>query len=757
MTTLKKLASRTFIPGSPGTPGTPAIPARPAYTYISGYIVTTTPGSRFPVSWDTKNDPPQWVSYITIGGGTVRTPIYTTVPASPGVPGIPGTPPSPTEVKISVAAGWKEGATSIGVLAADGGVEFLGTPAVGSLVGLAYNHSKPGFAAINYGIYTSRGVATVVESGAIVSAGAAFAAGDKFRIVRRDKVVKYYKNGLLFHTSPTKTTIDPMVVGAALYLSNDTVLDARMVSANGGECHTSLRPLKTLARMSGYDSSAASLQPLEGISSGRPGIRVVGVLAPLETLAYSGPYRSVKVKFFPLKSSSTGFAAAGVCRTSLLPLESTGYEGAYSDSRAKLQPLTSDITGGIPAPSFSFSMNSLDPLLSASHGLTGEIGQVAVSLRPMRSITSDHNYIYSEAVMEPLKSISGKYIPIAGWAQMELTGAFSLDGIATAHPANGMAANLPKPTLAAYGGATGRMTAPPPTLSIAATFAVIGRAALSMPKATLQATGTAGGVATASLRTTGTWAVQGYGGAVASLTLNDGFVIAATGRRGGLGRAELTLPLFELTATGTVHGLQGADVVLEALRPAPSGQARLRLRSFELVAMGSATVAVGYEAYAVNLKAPTPRPGRDPQTDHAVTHFTQYPFDRIVRYGDSYYGVGATGIFLLEGLNDDGAATAWTVRTALDDIGTTALKRPIAVYVNARMAEGATAVVVAGESEENEYLCQMQRGGASQNHRVLVGKGVRSTHYALELGDTTGGEALINSIDFKVDELTRSV
>lgn len=758
MTTLKKLASTVVTPGTPAYPGFPGIPPYPAYTYISGYTITYVGGEFIPMIWDANNVPPQWVQVYFANGTEVRTPIYTTVPAFAGVPPQPSIPATPSVIRTSLMAGWGAGANSIGTLAGNGGVEFTATYVTGALVGLAYSYPMPGFTAIDFGFYLSRGIAWVVELGATSSAGIAYAVGDKFRVVRHGEIVKYFKNGVQVYTSLAHAVAAaPMTAAAALYLASDTVLDARMISANGGESYTSLEPLKTLARSAGYDSSQSVLKALTGTSSGRQGTRTVGVLAPLETTAYTSGYDSSQTKLLPLNSSSTGFTPVGVCNTSLLPLESRAYAGNYADCRAKLLPLDAEATGGIPMPSFSYSMVEMYQLVGAAHGLTGEIGQAAVSLRKMRSISSDHNYVYSEAEMLPLRTVSGKFRPIFGWAQMTLARAFSLDGIATAHPANGTAANLPKPTLAAYGGATGHMTGPSPTLSITATFAVVGRAALSMPKATLQAAGIVGGLATAELHTTGAWAVQGYGGAVASLTLNDGFVITATGRRGGLGRAELTLPLFELTATGTVNGLQGADAVLEALRPGPFGRAQLTLRGFELVAMGSATVTAAHEAYAVNLKAPTPRPGRDPQVDHAVTHFTQYPFDRIVRYGEHYYGVGPTGIYLLEGLTDAGAATAWRMRTALDSMGTLALKRPISVYINARMEEGADVVVVAGEEGENEYLCQMQRGAASQNHRVLVGKGVRSTHYGLELGDPAGGDALINSIDFKVDELKRSV
>lgn len=756
MTILTKLLSVTVTPGDWGTPGNPGSPAIPEFTYIVGYEVKSSGGTFFPMNWDEDHVPPQWVQGLTLGQTFTAIPIYKTWPATPAVPPTPGVPATPSEVLRSLAAGWDAGATSIGTLAGDGGVEFTAVNVVGSLIGLAYNYPKPGFAAIDYGLYQTKGSTYVVESGATVTAAIPYMPGDTFRIVRRKGVVTYYRNGAPFYSSATLTTNATMIVAGALYLSNDTIVDAKMAAA-GATVECALQPLRTLAFSGNYATSTASLAPLETTITGRAVSTVGCSLEPLKTLTYAGTYNSSTAALPPLSSSITGFKVSGFSNASLESLETLVYKGNYSESKVKLAPLTGEAMTGAPVPAFSFSATVMPAMVGFVHGLTGEIGPAHVVLKPLRSISSDHNYVYSEAVFEPLQSYSGKYLPISGWAQMTLSGAFSLDGIATAQPANALTYTLRGMTLAAHGGAHASLTAPRMTLAISASIATVGRAALSMRAPTVYATGRAGGVAAAILTTFGEWQVRGYGGAVASFTLNDGFTVTATGRGGGLGRAELTMPLFELTATGTLRKVQSAAAVLEALRPGPSGQARLALSGFYLAAMGSAVVALDHEAYAVNLKAATPRPGRDPEVDYAVTRFSRFPFDRVVRYGDNYYGVGATGIFLLEGLNDDGAATAWKVRTALDDIGTTALKRPIAVYVNARMAEGATAVVVAGESEENEYLCQMQRGAASQNHRVLVGKGVRSTHYALELGDTTGGEALINSIDFKVDELTRSV
>jgi hypothetical protein len=52
-----------------------------------------------------------------------------------------------------------------------------------------------------------------------------------------------------------------------------------------------------------------------------------------------------------------------------------------------------------------------------------------------------------------------------------------------------------------------------------------------------------------------------------------------------------------------------------------------------VAAIGTAVVAVTHEAYAVNLRSEVEGGGNE------VTRYTDYPFERIVRWRGSYYGM----------------------------------------------------------------------------------------------------------------------
>ena len=85
----------------------------------------------------------------------------------------------------------------------------------------------------------------------------------------------------------------------------------------------------------------------------------------------------------------------------------------------------------------------------------------------------------------------------------------------------------------------------------------------------------------------------------------------------------------------------------------------------QLTFIGTAVVAVTYEAYAVNLQ----HKGTDSPVDE-ITRYTNFPFERIVRYQNSYFGVAADGLYLLEGTTDHATPATtipWEFKTHLTD------------------------------------------------------------------------------------------
>lgn len=316
----------------------------------------------------------------------------------------------------------------------------------------------------------------------------------------------------------------------------------------------------------------------------------------------------------------------------------------------------------------------------------------------------------------------------------------------------------PAPTLSAYGGANSALTAPAMSLAITGTVVNMGTSALVGPSLVVAASGTSTVLGRAAL-TFGTvngpnYSLIGYSGAVCSITLNDGVTIAATGPSGNVGRATLTLPLFELDAAGTAQNYGSAALLAPMLRAAQAAQAYLMPPMGVLTAIGTATITATYEAYAVNLKH-TPRPGVEPFDE--MTRYTNYPFTHIVRYKNSYYGVNNTGLYLLEGTTDYDAVAPtpvpWEWHTATTDFDGETRGTIVSAYFGGRMGPAATITIHAGENAGVAYSFTTPRNTLAKNYRQKLGKGIKQRYQSLSAAGA--GVLELDELEFEVQKLTR--
>jgi hypothetical protein len=329
---------------------------------------------------------------------------------------------------------------------------------------------------------------------------------------------------------------------------------------------------------------------------------------------------------------------------------------------------------------------------------------------------------------------------------------------ASAHDATGERSftyTLPAPGLRAYCGANAAWALPAPRLSARGTVAGMGHAALSAPSALLRANGTLSGMASAFLTfgaDTDTYRLVGYGGAIGAVTLFGRPTVQAQGTTGAVGQGAVTLPLFELVASGSRQNVANADLLLPAPVLAHGAVAWLMAPHAHLFAIGTASVALSYEAYAVNLKH-TPRPGVEAIDE--VTRYTHYPFERIVRHQNSYYGMAADGLYLLEGTTDDGTPISYAVRTAITDFNKPEKKTLVSARFGGRLGPGTTVTLYAGENGEFAYPYTTPRGQLAQNHREKFGRGIKNRYFALGLnGDSTLG---LDSLEFEINDLMRRI
>lgn len=287
------------------------------------------------------------------------------------------------------------------------------------------------------------------------------------------------------------------------------------------------------------------------------------------------------------------------------------------------------------------------------------------------------------------------------------------------------------------------------TLSASGTLAILGTLQRILPRLTGLASGTfteEGRVATRLPKLQVTSAV---GGAQARTT-GPRFTVVASGTVAGLGRLTKTLPKLTLVASGTVSILGRLDAVLPTLQAIPSGRLSANLPRLSLWAHGHAPVAVTYEGYSVVLM-PTDQ-GEVP----AVTRYTNYPFNRIVRFGNKYYGVGDDGLFELEGSKFDTAPIVSVVTTGETDAGTSQLKRPVSLYIGGRMGVDMDVSVTASESPTYTYTYQADVYWVAGNQRALFGKGIRARYLSYTFTNTAGTDFELDELRPEIDVLRRT-
>ena len=215
-----------------------------------------------------------------------------------------------------------------------------------------------------------------------------------------------------------------------------------------------------------------------------------------------------------------------------------------------------------------------------------------------------------------------------------------------------------------------------------------------------------------------------------------------------------TLPMM----TGLMVGTQQITGALVGILPmlVPSGFGRLvgELPMMTGVMSGQFAVEIVYEAYAINLK-----PGNKAGV-HEVTHYTNYPFDGIVRHGNRYYAWGASGLFEITGDTDYNAAAPstpaaipWDWMTTVTDFGSSQRKAMRQMTVGGRLGPRASASVSIGKASDFTYRYATAKGERAQNYRIKFGKGLNDRYYSIGLSGAGVGD--VDTIDFDVEQLSR--
>jgi hypothetical protein len=228
----------------------------------------------------------------------------------------------------------------------------------------------------------------------------------------------------------------------------------------------------------------------------------------------------------------------------------------------------------------------------------------------------------------------------------------------------------------------------------------------------------------------------------------SGYDFTAHGLAGGAARATNELSGYSFTASGTVHNFGGVTGILTGLTVGNSGLLVVTVGHYLFLATGhkeaAAGVGIAYEGYSVTLI-----PAETGGDTTATTHYTNYPFDRIIRFGADYYGVAADGLYRLDGDDYDGVEIVSVVETAQTDFKERTAKRPVSLFLAGRMDTKLKVSVTAAEDEKNAYTYTGTWEGVG-NQRVRFGRGIKARYLSYGFTNHTGE-------DFNVDELAPEI
>ena len=627
-----------------------------------------------------------------------------TVIYHPGTPGSPGTPDQLIDVDL---IGWSSGAVSIPTITGDGGYEFkVPADAVGVVCGLAGSFVGTGYRTIAHALYFTRGSVVLMEYGEQVDDLGGYLTGDKFVLWREGGNVAIFRNGVLESVRP-QLVHSTFRLASSLYMNGDTIVDAKVASMAAS-----------------FGSLSATVGPLSALSMEGAGSFMAGSFGPLAADVGAGNYAML-----------TG---------SMGSLGSRMSQGMRCELAATMPSLTSYAEGGLMAPAWATSETAMRSLTAASWGFTGEVARLDGGFGGMAALASDRPYGEMRSRMGGgFFAFIGEFVDVNVLVS-NLPGGYKLHAVASSVDATVVDADLPALTLEAVCGAQLEARLPAVTLDAEATITQVATLDVRLPMLTLEAKASVGG----SARVDGVLAaltLEAVCGAQAVVALPGGYELDAQAVMGGTAVLDVVLPALTLDAMAIRINHAELDAQLPAVVAIQGVVLDAELPMLRLYAVAGGDAPASYESYAVNLAT------------GAVTRYTNYPFDNIVRFGNKFFGIRADGIFELTGETDDGANIDATLTTFMTKFGADNLKRVKWLYLFGRMGEGVNVTFKPDEGLGYTYPSVGVDDGTIRMHRARPGGKIRGTYYEFTIQNVNGSKFHIDRVEAIVDTTTRAM
>lgn len=364
------------------TPAVPAVIAQPAYSYFIDQVVqVTTPSfNQVPAGWgyksvtDSQGHQSMVLTYLgaltgpgITGEATVSPPTSTTSTTVKSVrvdvPAVPGNPGSPAIVINNPPLGWTSDAHSIALMRAGLATFSVRGKVSGAAVGLSATMNPPvGYSHIPNGLLFTGGKVYNLATGTFYGT---FVESDVFSIILKNGQVTYKQGSTTLATEAFGLgAVQPVALSAVMFGPGDYVSTPAITEILGGNGAPSMAPLTCFGGVGTTKSiGICTMAPLQCISPVQQGGHVT-----------------------------------------MRGLDCMGADHSYGGGVDYMRALTAQGYGAglVPIVLANGGDQTLQPMICAGHGLTGQIGNGTPTMVALTGGGSDHNYAAGAVSFQPL-------------------------------------------------------------------------------------------------------------------------------------------------------------------------------------------------------------------------------------------------------------------------------------------------------------------------------------------------------------------
>lgn len=132
-----------------------------------------------------------------------------------------------------------------------------------------------------------------------------------------------------------------------------------------------------------------------------------------------------------------------------------------------------------------------------------------------------------------------------------------------------------------------------------------------------------------------------------------------------------------------------------------------------------------------------------------TTRYSNFTFDHVLKFKGKYYGIKADGIYLLEGVNDNGTQIDASFTTNKNSFGTLLLKRVPYVFLDTDTNTTLTPTV--------DDVVQPEYAAGYDGKRTKLGRGINGRYWAFTIKNILGAALRLNALELEPEVMTRKI